>query len=50
MIAKPVVLSANSDKGRYQEKIESQLLLEEYAIAGWFRWIDDIKLDVVNTF
>lgn len=26
------------------------MLIEQYSIAGWFRWVDDLKVDAANTF
>ncbi|CAD8145403.1 unnamed protein product [Paramecium pentaurelia] len=51
VLTTPKQLSANS-KGDSQElnPQESSLIIEEYSIAGWFRWIDDLKVDEQNTF
>lgn len=32
------------------EAQESSLIIEEYALAGWFRWVDNLKVDETNTF
>ena len=26
------------------------MIIEEYAVAFWFRWVDDLKVDEPNTF
>lgn len=26
------------------------MIIEEYSVAGWFRWIDDLKVESENTF
>ncbi|CAK81196.1 unnamed protein product (macronuclear) [Paramecium tetraurelia] len=51
IISKPITISGN-EKGEHFhfDPQESQLLIEEYAVAFWFRWVDDLKVDEPNAF
>ena len=51
IVTKPKPFNAN-EKGEsfHFDPQESQLIIEEYAVAFWFRWVDDLKVDEPNTF
>ncbi|CAD8140464.1 unnamed protein product [Paramecium pentaurelia] len=51
ILMKPKHFNGN-DKGEsfHFDPQESQLIIEEYAVGLWFRWIDDLKVDEPNTF
>ncbi|CAD8190751.1 unnamed protein product [Paramecium octaurelia] len=51
IISKPILISGNEKGEHYHfDPQESQLLIEEYAVAFWFRWVDDLKVDEPNAF
>ncbi|CAD8143475.1 unnamed protein product [Paramecium octaurelia] len=51
VVQKPKHLNGNDKGEQYHfDPQESQLIIEEYAVGLWFRWIDDLKVDEPNTF